>query len=72
LKRPAIWHVYRQKGSGYGDGGAILPLALVRADYPEAGLRLLYRGDEALEIDGIRCLPCDAFLRRLVPGQPLP
>ena len=40
--------------------------------YPEAGLRLLYRGDETVEIDGIRCLRCDAFLRRLVPGQPLP
>jgi uncharacterized protein len=47
-------------------------LKAFRADYPEAGLRLLYRGDETLEIDGIRCLPCDAFLRRLVPGQPLP
>jgi len=47
-------------------------LKAFRADYPEAGLRLLYRGDESLEIDGIRCVPCDAFLRRLVPGQPLP
>src|ERR1700724_2025831 len=27
LNRPTIWHVYRQKGSKYGDGGAILPLA---------------------------------------------
>jgi predicted AAA+ superfamily ATPase len=47
-------------------------LKAFRADYPEAGLRLLYRGDEALEVDGIPCLPCDTFLRRLVPGQPLP
>jgi hypothetical protein len=36
------------------------------------GLRLLYRGEEALEVDGIRCVPCDTFLRHLVPGQPLP
>jgi len=47
-------------------------LKAFREDYPEASLRLLYRGKESLEVDGIRCLPCDAFLRRLVPGQPLP
>jgi predicted AAA+ superfamily ATPase len=47
-------------------------LKAFRADYPEAGLRLLYRGDEALEVEGIRCLPCDAFLRALMPGAPLP
>ncbi len=41
-------------------------------DYPEATLRLLYRGDEALEIDGIRCLPCHDYLPTIVPGQPLP
>jgi predicted AAA+ superfamily ATPase len=47
-------------------------LKAFRADYPEADLRLLYRGEEALEVDGIRCVPCDAFLRHLVPRQPLP
>lgn len=41
-------------------------------DYPEARLRLLYRGSEALAVDGIRCLPCEAFLRQVVPGKPLP
>jgi predicted AAA+ superfamily ATPase len=41
-------------------------------DYPEAQLRLLYRGSETLEIDGIRCLPCGGFLRGLVPGEDLP
>ncbi len=43
-----------------------------REDYPEAELILLYRGDEAREVDGIRCLPCEGFLRELVPGRPLP
>jgi hypothetical protein len=42
------------------------------ADYPEARLRLLYRGDERLEIDGVLCLPCEDYLLRLVPGSPLP
>jgi predicted AAA+ superfamily ATPase len=47
-------------------------LKAFRDDYPEATLRLLYRGDDSLEVDGIRCVPCDAFLRHLVPGEPLP
>jgi predicted AAA+ superfamily ATPase len=47
-------------------------LRAFREDYPEAGLRLLYRGQEALEVDGILCLPCEDFLLRLIPGQPLP
>lgn len=42
-----------------------------RTDYPEATTRLLYRGDERLLVDGISCLPCEEFLRRLVPGQGL-
>jgi hypothetical protein len=37
----------------------------------EASLRLLYRGEESLDIDGIRCIPCAEFLRALVPGKPL-
>jgi predicted AAA+ superfamily ATPase len=43
-----------------------------REDYPEAETRLLYRGTETLEIDGIRCLPCQKYLLGIVPGQPLP
>lgn len=41
-------------------------------DYPEAQLRLLYRGPYPLEIDGVRCLPCEAYLLGVVPGEPLP
>ena len=40
-------------------------------DYPEAQARLLYRGDERLEIRGIRCEPCEAYLAGIRPGQPL-
>ncbi len=47
-------------------------LKAFREDYPEAELRLLYRGGEALEVDGILCQPCEAFLSRLIPGKPLP
>jgi uncharacterized protein len=47
-------------------------LKAFREDYPEAKLRLLYRGEEARIVDGIRCVPCEDFLRSLTPGQPLP
>lgn len=47
-------------------------LRAFREDYPEAQPRLLYRGREALQRDGIRCLPVEDFLRSLVPGRPMP
>jgi predicted AAA+ superfamily ATPase len=43
-----------------------------REDYPEAQPLLLHRGEDALRVDGIPCLPCNTFLRELIPGQPLP
>jgi predicted AAA+ superfamily ATPase len=46
-------------------------LASFRDDYPEAQPLLLYRGTESLRIDGIPCLPCDGFLRHLIPGKPI-
>lgn len=48
------------------------PLRSFKDDYPEAEVRLLYRGDETLEIDGIRCLKCGDFLSALVPGKAIP
>ena len=47
-------------------------LKAFRDVYPEATLRLLYRGEEALEIDGIRCVPCAQYLPSIVPGEMLP
>lgn len=41
-------------------------------DFPEARRRLVYRGREPVEIDGIRCLPCERYLLDVVPGRPLP
>ena len=48
------------------------PLKTFKEDYPEAKARFLYRGDETLEIDGIRCMNCDEFLKSLVPGRDIP
>ena len=41
-------------------------------DYPEAQVRLVYLGDERLQIDGVLCLPVTELLRGIVPGTPLP
>lgn len=41
-------------------------------DYPSATRLLLYRGRERLKLHGILCLPCEAFLKRLIPSHPLP
>ncbi len=47
-------------------------LKAFRQDYPEAEVRLLYRGAETLLVDGIRCVPCADYLLGIVPGEPLP
>jgi predicted AAA+ superfamily ATPase len=46
-------------------------LKAFKDDYPDARLRLLYRGDERLEIDGIPCWPCGQYLEKIVPGTGL-
>ena len=46
-------------------------LRAFREDYPEAEARLLYRGSERLEVQGIRCEPCESYLAAITPGQPL-
>jgi predicted AAA+ superfamily ATPase len=37
-------------------------------DYPESQRFLLYRGSAMLVRDGIRCIPCETFLRALKPN----
>ena len=47
-------------------------LQAFKEDYPEATTRMLYRGRDALEIEGIRCIPVERFLAQMVPGKTLP
>ena len=47
-------------------------LKAFRGDYPEARVALVYMGRDALMIDGIPVMGCDAFLRQLHPGAGLP
>lgn len=43
------------------------PLKSFAEDYPGSQRILLYRGTDRFMRDGIRCLPCEAFLKRLRP-----
>jgi uncharacterized protein len=47
-------------------------LKAFKTDFPESTTLFLYRGDEAIERDGIRCMPVDHFLRKLNPKDPFP
>jgi len=40
-------------------------------DYPMAKLILLYRGKERVQKKNVLCIPCDSFLRELIPDTPL-
>ena len=48
---------------------AVNSLQAFKQDYPEAETFLLYRGKERLMRKNVLCLPCEAFLRNLVPGK---
>jgi predicted AAA+ superfamily ATPase len=47
-------------------------LKAFRTDFPEAIPLLLYRGEETIDRDDIRCMPVDLFLKRLDPKQSFP
>ncbi|HRY93805.1 MAG TPA: AAA family ATPase [Myxococcota bacterium] len=42
-------------------------LRAFHGEYPEAELLLLYRGTERLRLGEVQCLPCEEYLRELVP-----
>lgn len=46
------------------------PLQAFLEDYPEGQCFLLYRGNERLFQKGMLCLPCEDFLRNLMPDWP--
>lgn len=48
--------------------GDLRGLKIFAEDYPESRRILLYRGKERILTDGILCLPCEEFLKALVPG----
>ena len=46
-------------------------LKAFHTDYPQGKTILLYRAKERLLKNHILCLPCDLFLKELVPNQPI-
>ena len=50
----------------------VRPLLAFLEDYPQANACLLYGGEEHLKINGVLCIPCEEFLRNLVPGTQAP
>jgi hypothetical protein len=44
-------------------------LKAFKEDYPTAKCILLYRGKEKLKINDTFCIPCEDFLKQLVPGH---
>lgn len=57
------------KNSTRVDSKMLRGLKNFMADYPEATPIFLYRGTHRLKVDGILCLPCEGFLRKLSPNQ---
>jgi len=70
----------------YGEGGfwavevkntrdvrrsSLRSLKAFHADYPESRTLFLYRGEERLLVDGVPCMPVEAFLANLRPGRDL-
>lgn len=47
-------------------------LQTFKQDYPESETVFLYRGNEIINRNGIRCMPIDHFLRQLTPVKELP
>jgi predicted AAA+ superfamily ATPase len=67
-----LWAI-EVKNAGAVRRSDVRSLRAFREDYPECQPLLLYRGNDRLEIEGVRCWPADEFLRRLRPGQgPMP
>ena len=46
-------------------------LLAFKEDYDQAKLLLLYRGKERLKIKNVLCLPCEDFLKTLIPNKPI-
>ena len=68
--KDTFW-AFEVKNSARINSKMLKGLMAFQVDYPEAQALLLYRGEERLLINNILCLPCDQFLRELIPGQPI-
>jgi len=63
------FHAMEVKNAKHIHPRSLTSLKAFLTDYPEADGMLLYRGEEKLVIDGIKCWPVEDFLRQLKPDQ---
>lgn len=68
--RDAFWAI-EVKNRKSVSRGELSSLRAFGEDYPNARRVLVHRGEERLSVDGVLCLPCDEFLRGIVPGRDL-
>jgi predicted AAA+ superfamily ATPase len=68
---PDTLNAIEVKNSKYIRPGDLKGLKAFKNDYPEANCIFLYRGSEKLVKNRILCLPCDLFLKNLLPGKSL-
>lgn len=69
---PGLFFALEVKNAARVDRADVHGLCAFAEDYPEAQLRLLYRGTRRQKIGDVLCLPVDEFLPALRPGAPLP
>lgn len=65
-----LWAI-EVKHSSYIASKDLQGLKAFLEDYPEAQAIILYRGKERLKRDNIWCIPCEDFLRNIIPNQAL-
>jgi len=61
-------YAFEVKNSASVRPADLRPLKSFGEDYPQAQRTLLYRGKESFVREGIRCMPCEKFLKALKPN----
>lgn len=69
---PNLFFALEVKNAARVDAADVRGLRAFATDYPEAELRLLYRGTRRQKVGGVLCMPVGEFLASLRPGAALP
>ncbi len=68
----AVFHALEIKNTVRIRPHDLSALKSFKADYPECTPILLYRGRERVVTNDILCIPVEQYLKKVVPGAPLP
>lgn len=64
-----IFYAIEVKNTATLRSKSVNSLLAFKDEYPEAEVCLLYRGGERIKLKNVLCLPCEEFLKSLVPGK---